>query len=170
MLHLLATTDRQRRALDDTRIQTLEDLVRAACDTPALNTFTIGMNKIFDVCNRRLCHLVVRGEDLKKDPRIVIHGKRPNTMVTFTDKAPTAKRETAEDDRENLIPPEWNCPLTHEPFVNPVFLVDGYTYEESVIREWLAHKNTSPMTGEDLGANAIVVPNRSMKDWIARLS
>lgn len=170
-LHSLATTDRQRRALDDTHIRTLEDLVRAACDAPSSNNFTIGMDKVFDVCNRRLFHLTVRGEDLKKDPRIKIHGKRPDTMVTFTDNATaTTVGEAENDDVEELIPPEWYCPLTHEPFSNPVFIADGYTYEETSIREWLARKNTSPMTGEDLGPNAWVVPNRSMKDWIARLS
>lgn len=167
MLHTLATSDRQRRALDDTRICTLEDLVRAACSEPTSNNFTVGMDKIFDVCNRRLFHLTVRGEDLKRDPRITIHGKRPDTMVTFADD--TAIREM-EEDAEDLIPPEWYCPLTHEPFQHPVFLTDGYTYEETAIREWLARKNTSPMTGEDLGPNALIVPNRSMRDWIARLS
>lgn len=170
MLHPLATTTRQRRALDDTHISTLEDLVRAACDNSTSDTFTIGMDKIFDVCNRRLFHLIVRGEDLKKDPRITIHGKRPDTMVTFVDHDMTTKREVEKDDEEDLIPPEWYCPLTHEPFMDPVFLADGYTYEESAIRGWLTRKNTSPMTGEDLGPNASIVPNRSMRDWIARLS
>lgn len=170
MLHTLATTARQRRALDDTRISTLEDLVRAACDNSTSDTVTIGMDKIFDVCNRRLFHLTVRGEDLKKDPRITIHGKRPNTMVTFVDNETTPKREVEEDDEEDLIPPEWYCPLTHERLQNPVFLMDGYTYEDFAIRAWLERKNTSPMTGEDLGPNAFTVPNRSMRDWITRLS
>lgn len=171
MLHSLASSDRQRRALEDTRIRTVEDLVRAACDTPTSNNFTIGMDKIFEVCNRRLFHIIVRGEDLKKDPRITIHGKRPDTMVTFIDHATkTTVREMEEDNEEDLIPPEWYCPLTHEPFVSPVFLADGYTYEETAIRDWLARKNTSPITGEDLGPNACIVPNRSMRDWIARLS
>lgn len=171
MLHTLATTDRQRRALDDTHIRTLEDLVRAACDKPTSSrTFTIGMDKVFDVCNRRLFHLIVRGEDLKRDPRITIHGKRPDTMVTFADNETTGERAVEDDDVEDLIPPEWYCPLTHEPFKNPVFLTDGYTYEETAIRAWMTRKNTSPMTGEDLGPNALIVPNRSMRDWIARLS
>jgi hypothetical protein len=171
MLNALANTDRQRRALDDTHIRTLEDLVRAACDTPSSNNFTVGMDKIFEVCNRRLCRIHVHGEDLKKDPRITIHGKRPDTMVTFTDDASTTTiRETGEDDMEDLIPPEWYCPLTHEPFKNPVFLADGYTYEETAIRDWLTRRNTSPITGQDVGPNASIVPNRSMRDWITRLS
>lgn len=170
MLHTLAKTDRQRRALEDSHIRTLEDLVRAACDDSTSSTLTISMNKIFHVCNHRLYHLIVRGEDLKKDPRITIHGKRPDTMVTFTAKDTSTTRIVTDDDAEDLIPPEWYCPLTHEPFTNPVFLADGYTYEESAIRAWLARKNTSPMTGEDVGPNALIVPNRSMRDWIARLS
>tara|TARA_B110001450_G_scaffold236648_1_gene242228 strand:+ start:34 stop:597 length:564 start_codon:yes stop_codon:yes gene_type:complete len=168
MLISLATCDRQRRALDVEHIWTLEDLVRAACDTPTSNKITIGMDKIFKVCNGRLFHLTVLGKDLKKDPRITIYGTRPNTMVMFTDdETTTTVRATEEDD---LIPPEWYCPLTHEPFGSPVFLADGYTYEERAIRDWLARKNTSPMTGDDLGPNAWIVPNRSMRDWIARLS
>jgi len=170
MLYTLATTDRQHRALHDTHIRTLEDLVRAACDDTTSSTFTIGMDKIFDVCNRRLFHLIVRGEDLKKDPRITIHGKRPITMVTFSHHETTATREMEEDNEEGLIPPEWYCPLTLEPFQNPVFLTDGYTYEETAIRDWVARKSTSPVTGADLGPNASIVPNRSMRDWIARLS
>lgn len=170
MLHTLARTDRQRRALHDAHIQTLEDLVRAACDNPTSHTFTIGMDRIFDVCNRRLFRLKVCGEDLKRDPRITIHGKRPDTMVTFCDNETTTTREMEDDEEGDLIPPEWYCPLTHEPFQNPVFLADGYTYEETSVRDWLARKNTSPMTGEDLGPNASIVPNRSMRDWIARLS
>tara|TARA_B110001452_G_scaffold126201_1_gene104772 strand:+ start:1794 stop:2297 length:504 start_codon:yes stop_codon:yes gene_type:complete len=167
MLHTFAKTDRQRRALVETGITTLEDLVRAACNDTTSATFTLGLDKVFDVCNRRLGHIIVHGGDLKRDPRITMHGKRPDTMVTFSDKT---MENTEGVENEDLIPPEWYCPLTHEEFKNPVFLVDGYTYEESAIRQWLSHNTTSPITGEDVGPNALIVPNRSMRDWIARLS
>ena len=82
---------------------------------------------------------------------------------------PRLTMPTMEED-EDSIPPEWFCPLTHEIFQSPVFLPDGYTYEEASIRQWLTKQHTSPMTGEDLGPDVRVVPNRSMRDWITRLS
>tara|TARA_B110001450_G_scaffold18786_1_gene17240 strand:+ start:26145 stop:26663 length:519 start_codon:yes stop_codon:yes gene_type:complete len=172
MLHTLTKTNRQRRALVNAHITTIEDLVRAACNDTTSATFTIGLDKVFEVCNRRLSHLIVRGEDLKKDPRIRMHGQRPDTMVTFSGRALEVTPDIPSEQMENedLVPPEWYCPLTHEEFKNPVFLVDGYTYEESIIRQWLSCNNTSPITGEVVGPNPLIVPNRIMRDWIARLS
>lgn len=161
-LAAFAKTDRQRRALESTGIVTVEDLLRDAHGGTTERSFSVGLDKIFDVCNTRLHHLIVRGEDLKRDAAVTISGRRGETTVFY------CKKETL--DEEELLPPEWFCPLTHEVFRDPVILTDGYTYEEDAIRKWLTSNATSPMTNEDLGPEPRLVPNRSMRDWITRLS
>ena len=165
-----ARTDRQLRALRDTGILTVEDLIRSAYGGDSGgDVVTVGLDKIFDVCNKRLSHITLRCEDLKTDPCVSIHGRRPDTMVTYR-RSVHPPSSTTQDDDDDLIPPEWYCPLTHEIFVNPVVLSDGYTYEEGAIRQWIQRNNTSPMTGETLPSQPFLVPNRSMRDWITRLS
>ncbi|MFN7094567.1 MAG: ankyrin repeat domain-containing protein, partial [Burkholderiales bacterium] len=46
---------------------------------------------------------------------------------------------------ENLL-----CPLTHEPFKEPVIAKDGHTYEKEAIEKWVIEKGTSPKTQENL--------------------
>ena len=170
MLSTLAKNAHQRRALEDTGIRTVEDLVRAACDDIGASEFTVGLDRVFKICNERLSHLTICGEDLKRDSQVTIRGRRPETMVTFRSTTVYRAHNVEEDVEEDLIPPEWYCPLTHEVFVNPVILSDGYTYEETAIRTWLQRNNTSPMTGCDIAANTYLIPNRSVRDWITRLS
>ncbi len=38
------------------------------------------------------------------------------------------------------------CPITHEPFEDPVATVDGHIYERKEIETWLKNNNTSPLT------------------------
>lgn len=45
--------------------------------------------------------------------------------------------EEAHDAAEEEPPPHLVCPITQEVMEKPVILADGYTYEESAIREWL---------------------------------
>ena len=44
-------------------------------------------------------------------------------------------------------------------------LLDGYTYESSVIQQWLLNNNKSPITGETLQSK-IVLPNFNLKSQI----
>lgn len=55
------------------------------------------------------------------------------------------------------------CPLTLMPFKRPwILLEDGFTYEKSVIEQWLAsHPNTSPIIGEI--PTATLLPNCALK-------
>jgi len=39
------------------------------------------------------------------------------------------------------------CPLTMDVMTDPVFTIDGQTYERSEITEWLLRHDTSPCTG-----------------------
>ena len=50
------------------------------------------------------------------------------------------------------------CPITYEPFRDPVVAADGHSYERSAIAERLARRETSPVTGCRL-PHPLVMPN-----------
>ena len=52
--------------------------------------------------------------------------------------------------------------------VDPVVGEDGQTYERKELARWLHVHNTSPMTGERMGAR--MVPNYVVKSMIVNLS
>lgn len=57
-----------------------------------------------------------------------------------------------------------SCPITRAPFRDPVFALDGYTYEREAIEGWLTQGNgRSPMTRVPLSP-AHLYPNRAVKD------
>ena len=43
-------------------------------------------------------------------------------------------------------PANFHCPITTEVMVDPVFAMDGHTYERGAIAMWFVGQNTSPMT------------------------
>ena len=64
------------------------------------------------------------------------------------------------------------CPLTLEPFVDPVILAgDGHTYERAAVTTWLdTGRLTSPTTGEKLDAGGdVLITNHAVKKTIAEL-
>ncbi len=52
------------------------------------------------------------------------------------------------------------CPITHQRFIDPVVLSDGFTYERQAIVKWLKTNNTSPLTRETVGQR--LIPNRTL--------
>ena len=58
------------------------------------------------------------------------------------------------------------CPITQEPFCNPVIDPEGNTYEKSAIVQWLNENNVSPITRTELYIFQLV-PNRALIDIIA---
>ena len=46
-----------------------------------------------------------------------------------------------------------HCPITKQLMTDPVFTMDGQTYERSAIEEWLKTNDTSPATGKRLPSN-----------------
>lgn len=52
------------------------------------------------------------------------------------------------------------CPITHQRFIDPVVLSDGFTYERKAIVRWLKKHNTSPITRETVSQR--LVPNRTL--------
>ena len=57
------------------------------------------------------------------------------------------------------------CPITNEPFVDPVMDHEGNTYEKKAILEWLQRNSTSPITRNPLTIDQLV-PNRALKNLI----
>lgn len=61
------------------------------------------------------------------------------------------------------------CPLTHGFFLNPVQWGDGHTYEESALKEYMAHQSPpyrSPITKEVI-ADSEYVPNVALRNALA---
>ena len=48
------------------------------------------------------------------------------------------------------------CPLTKQLLTDPVFTMDGVTYERKAIEAWLAEHDTSPATGKPLPSKMLV--------------
>ena len=48
---------------------------------------------------------------------------------------------------------------------DPVFALDGHTYERRAIEKWLERRHTSPKTGEEL-TNTMLLPNHAMRSQI----
>ena len=63
-------------------------------------------------------------------------------------------------------PQEFYCPITHAVMKNPVFAVDGYTYEREAIERWFSYYDTSPITNEVLSSNKLT-PNWNLRSQIA---
>ena len=67
---------------------------------------------------------------------------------------------------EDAMPVQFFCPITHNLMVDPVFTADGHTYERQVIAEWLATRDTSPLTNEVL-AHKHLTPNVALRTLIS---
>jgi len=63
---------------------------------------------------------------------------------------------------------DFECPINHIIFVDPVVISDGYSYERTCANQWLDTKNTSPMTSLRL-RDCIVCSNSTLRELIARL-
>eukprot|EP01090_Pellita_catalonica_P011039 TRINITY_DN2251_c0_g2_i3.p1 TRINITY_DN2251_c0_g2~~TRINITY_DN2251_c0_g2_i3.p1 ORF type:complete len:497 (+),score=112.13 TRINITY_DN2251_c0_g2_i3:121-1491(+) len=72
------------------------------------------------------------------------------------------KMELDEVLKNEEIPKELLCPVTHEIMTEPVVAADGYTYEKSAITKWFADKSNSPMTNQTL-TSTVLYPNHSIK-------
>ncbi len=53
------------------------------------------------------------------------------------------------------------CPITLEPFKDPVVAYDGHTYERIAIEKWLEERRTSPMLG--ISMPATLIPNITLR-------
>lgn len=73
------------------------------------------------------------------------------------------------------IPDEFCCSITHELMQRPVFCtLDGRSYEETAIREWLTKCRTSPYNrkkmAEGQSCDDVLVRNYNLEDAISKYS
>jgi hypothetical protein len=62
---------------------------------------------------------------------------------------------------------ELTCPITLEPFHDPVIAKDGHIYERAAITKWIFEHGTSPLTREPLKIEDLV-PATHLRDLVAR--
>lgn len=62
----------------------------------------------------------------------------------------------------------FTCPITQCVMSDPVFTVDGQTYERDAIEKWFLDHDTSPLTGKVLESKALV-PNFLVRSAISQL-
>lgn len=71
------------------------------------------------------------------------------------------RAETSEKKRETkptgVVMDAFTCPITLEPFVEPVVAQDGHTYEKAAIQKWLEKNNTSPLTLKPLPTRKLLI-------------
>jgi hypothetical protein len=67
--------------------------------------------------------------------------------------------------RRDEMPEHFMCPITNEVMDDPVFAMDGFTYERSAISSWFQRHNTSPMTRAVIPPT--LVPNAGKRSEIA---
>eukprot|EP00003_Mantamonas_plastica_P022102 TRINITY_DN3704_c0_g1_i5.p3 TRINITY_DN3704_c0_g1~~TRINITY_DN3704_c0_g1_i5.p3 ORF type:complete len:189 (-),score=67.18 TRINITY_DN3704_c0_g1_i5:2292-2858(-) len=60
------------------------------------------------------------------------------------------------------------CPITLEMMKDPVFAMDGHTYERDAIEDWFKTHDTSPMTNESIESKTLL-PNFAMRSQILAL-
>jgi uncharacterized protein YegL len=63
------------------------------------------------------------------------------------------------------IPQRYICPITFDLMTNPVIDLDGNTFEQSAIEEWLREHGTSPITRRPMTINDLR-PNRAIKEGL----
>ena len=61
------------------------------------------------------------------------------------------------------------CPLTGEPFRDPVVASDGHTYERAAISSWICKGGASPLTGQAL-APAALTPNELARALVREMA
>ena len=57
---------------------------------------------------------------------------------------------STETTQGDYIPVDLLCPITHHAIRIPVVAEDGYTYEQTAIKQWLLRSNVSPVTRQSL--------------------
>ena len=59
-------------------------------------------------------------------------------------------------------PASFLCPITHEPFRDPVMAEDGHSYERAALALWYCKKLTSPVTGAAV-RSTWTLPNHALR-------
>lgn len=68
-----------------------------------------------------------------------------------------------------------SCPITSEPFEDPVIALDGHSYERSAIQQWFdSGHRSSPMTGAELTSSTCLpttlIPNHTLRGLVSEIT
>eukprot|EP00908_Phaeocystis_cordata_P026196 Transcript_8664.p1 GENE.Transcript_8664~~Transcript_8664.p1 ORF type:complete len:295 (-),score=88.44 Transcript_8664:180-983(-) len=74
------------------------------------------------------------------------------------------RRDDLKLTEDQVVRPEFKCPITLEKMVDPVLASDGHTYERSAIERILRTTGISPMSRQHISH---ITPNHAMKSMIA---
>ena len=66
------------------------------------------------------------------------------------------------------VPDNFRCPITTAVMEDPVFAMDGHTYEREAIETWFRGHDTSPMTRAVVPPT--LIPNVNLRSMIASWS
>jgi serine/threonine protein kinase len=100
-------------------------------------------------------------------PNRAPHGRRRRAISDSTSPAPSAPARTRSPSPTEgyPIPAEYQCPITHVLFTDPVVASDGHTYERSAIVRWLKTQKVSPVTRGAISIDTLN-PNRIVKKMV----
>mmetsp|Transcript_70228 Transcript_70228/g.156441 ORF Transcript_70228/g.156441 Transcript_70228/m.156441 type:complete len:644 (-) Transcript_70228:2401-4332(-) len=84
----------------------------------------------------------------------------PRTRNRRRNRDGVSARSTAKRSRSEAL--EFLCPILKTRMADPVCTADGHTFERTAIEQWLAHNNTSPLTGLALQTKT-VTPNHALR-------
>mmetsp|Transcript_45865 Transcript_45865/g.111126 ORF Transcript_45865/g.111126 Transcript_45865/m.111126 type:complete len:202 (+) Transcript_45865:245-850(+) len=117
---------------------------------------------------REFSHLQEQWKTSPKRSTSSSDGKKKNQedRIQSRPRRPAVSKDCQHASTPKNYPDHLLCPLTHEPFVDPVIDYEGNTYEKNAILEWLATHPTSPLTRNHLTENQLI-PNRAIKHAIA---
>ena len=82
---------------------------------------------------------------------------------------PSTESACSQHTDSNLYPPSMICPITGEPFEDPVLAEDGHSYERRAILHWFCvGSSTSPKTGAVIGQH--LISNHALRNSVEETS
>eukprot|EP00808_Paulinella_micropora_P029352 g15250.t1 len=94
--------------------------------------------------------------------------KREEELKAKTVQVEQTRQRLLDQVSEDDIPAEFLCPISYTIMMDPVTLMDGHSYERSVITEWFVRGHTtSPLTGAPL-PSTVIKPNFALRASIDR--
>ena len=97
---------------------------------------------------------------LSKEEEAELYAAAPDEVLSPGSAQVLRSALQAEAD-ETIVASSLVCPITNELMTDPVFTMDGQTYERSAIEAWLRNHDTSPATGKPLPSKMLVTNVRA---------
>ena len=104
---------------------------------------------------------------LSKEEEAELYAAAPDEVLSPGSAQVLRSALQAEAD-ETIVASSLVCPITNELMTDPVFTMDGQTYERAAIEAWLRNHDTSPATGKPLPSKKLV-PNVRARSMLREL-